>query len=637
MTGRTAKRKRGHFQYGQFRHVWQETAKVWKSPEGDLFDVVESEERVRGFKRCNRCEFVHEKIVKAKTKEEREYWRKKQQRHWTNVRHGRKQYGENIQRALANKDSVISISIDAADQRKMRIPVTSSDAKRIGALWQLKLKVTGVIIHGDGYYPFVSFPWLKTGANITSTIMHALHSAGKFDGKETAYIQWDGANDNVAFTNVYYFVWLLLASQTRRATLKTIVISRFLVGHTHFDVDQLFSVFSQFIFGSRRLQRKRRDMFTLSEFKEMTERAHKNLKEFQWLHATYNWDKFFKNTKEGGQLETGLQKAFVIRLTVDDTVAGRVFIESKPMMGGDVAWSQKVQLYPHRDMVSRPLPGFDEKPDLAEFTAKDLDEVFSSLRWFADPAKNEYVQTTPAQRAEILDFVDNVPNTVRDVPADELPRFRKLSAMPAATYPANRTNVAPVAPFVPPPSGPRQADGVVEFGFFNREVRAEQHRRDSAPPIRDDQTAAERGDTTQDARGGADVVTAPVAGVTQQGDGADNGGTVSADATPQGRSAQALQRAPLMPPRQSRSRYRVGARVKIRPAQFGRDWAIGKFGSNHKNTWMNGTIVRAGTRKATTRGSGAVWRVHWDLDNEEDEHAQSSLRLAALLVARPRT
>ena len=329
--GTHSKAQTGHFQYGQFRHVWQETAKVWKSPEGDLFDVVESEERVRGFKRCNRCEFVHEKIVKAKTKEEREFWREKQERHWTDVRNGRKVYGANIQRALANKDSVISISIDAADQRKMRIPVTSSNAKRIGALWKLKLKVTGVIIHGDGYYPFVSFPWLKTGANITATIMHALFSQGKFDGKETAYIQWDGANDNVAFTNVYYFVWLLLASQRKGATLKTIVISRFLVGHTHFDVDQLFSVFSQFIFGSRRLQRKRRDMFTLSEFKEMTERAHKNLKQFKWLHATYDWDQFFKNSKECGQLEKGLQKAFVIRMTVDDTQPGQVFVESKPM------------------------------------------------------------------------------------------------------------------------------------------------------------------------------------------------------------------------------------------------------------------------------------------------------------------
>ena len=112
-------------------------------------------------------------------------------------------------------ETVISIAIDAADQRKMRVPITASDAKRLGALFQLKLKVTGVIIHGGsraGYYPFVSFPWLKTGANITATIMHTLYADGHFDGKETAYIQWDGANDNVAFTNIYYFVWLLLAS-----------------------------------------------------------------------------------------------------------------------------------------------------------------------------------------------------------------------------------------------------------------------------------------------------------------------------------------------------------------------------------------------------------------------------------------
>ena len=95
-------------------------------------------------------------------------------------------------------------------------------------------------------------------------------------------------------------------------------------------------------------------------------------------------------------------------------------------------------------------------------------------------------------------------------------------------------------------------------------------------------------------------------------------------------AARPLQDQPLQPPQHGRSRYRVGARVKIRPEYFGRDWAIRQFGSGYKDEWMYGTVVREGTRTPTTRGSGPVWRVCWDLDQQEDEHARSFLRLATL-------
>ena len=68
------------------------------------------------------------------------------------------------------------------------------------------------------------------GGNMTCTIMMHLLALGVFDGKETVLIQWDGASDNTCFTNIYFFVWLLLAAQECGAPLKTVQISRFLVG-----------------------------------------------------------------------------------------------------------------------------------------------------------------------------------------------------------------------------------------------------------------------------------------------------------------------------------------------------------------------------------------------------------------------
>ena len=105
--GKKTQQESGYFLYGQFRRVWQKEAKTWRSDEGDVFDVIESEERVRGFKRCNVCEWIHENIVKATTVKEREFWRDRQKKHWQDVRMGRQEYGENIQRAVANSVSTI--------------------------------------------------------------------------------------------------------------------------------------------------------------------------------------------------------------------------------------------------------------------------------------------------------------------------------------------------------------------------------------------------------------------------------------------------------------------------------------------------------------------------------------------------
>ena len=47
--GQLTQEQTGHFQYGQFRRVWMKAAVTWESNEGDIFDVIETEERVRGF------------------------------------------------------------------------------------------------------------------------------------------------------------------------------------------------------------------------------------------------------------------------------------------------------------------------------------------------------------------------------------------------------------------------------------------------------------------------------------------------------------------------------------------------------------------------------------------------------------
>ena len=80
---------------------------------------------------------------------------------------------------------------------------------------------------------------MKKGANVTCTLLIDMISNGHLRAKRELYIQWDGASDNVAKTNIRFCVWLLLSCSALGLPLEKITICRLLVGHTHFDVDQV--------------------------------------------------------------------------------------------------------------------------------------------------------------------------------------------------------------------------------------------------------------------------------------------------------------------------------------------------------------------------------------------------------------
>ena len=113
---------------------------------------------------------------------------------------------------------------------------------------KIQQKLTGVVVHGLGYYLFRTLPWIKSGANLTLTILCYMFSLGVFDHTSKLYIQWDGASDNVNVTNFYFLTWLLMVSGSLGLPLVTIVVSRLCVGHTHFDVDAFHGVLSKYLY-----------------------------------------------------------------------------------------------------------------------------------------------------------------------------------------------------------------------------------------------------------------------------------------------------------------------------------------------------------------------------------------------------
>ena len=114
------------------------------------------------------------------------------------------------------------------------------------------------------------------GANLTCHIIMDLLKMGEFKKTRELRIQWDGAKENVAKNNWRFFVWLLM----QKTGLAKIDLGRLIVGHTHYDVDQLHSVFSSKCIGCRRAGSVSKDAHSLNQYKELAYETHSNLFDF---------------------------------------------------------------------------------------------------------------------------------------------------------------------------------------------------------------------------------------------------------------------------------------------------------------------------------------------------------------------
>ena len=307
-----------------------------------------------GMRICRYCSQFFERLVKAKTVADRQLVRAQIARHKKFNEEAREAYAQNIYEGISN-GWCMSVAIDAMDQAKSRIPVTATHSAG-GIMHKIQLKLTGVLIHGDEkpWSIYVTFPWTRTGANITCTIFADMFAKGKFDNKRDVMIQVDGASDNICKTNVYFFCAVLLIAQEQKQALRSITNSRMLSGHTKFDVDQHWSKTSGYMHGNKKNGYQRRDVFTMSEFEGACRAAHKNLAEYVVLHNTLNWDAWISSMLATDDIHKNITQAYVIELTTDSSKPGVVYIRMKHRMGASVPFSRREQFFPRPSLPQDP-------------------------------------------------------------------------------------------------------------------------------------------------------------------------------------------------------------------------------------------------------------------------------------------
>ena len=446
----------------------------WVDPkDGSHYDLVARTVRARGFQKCSTCEDLDEELRVAKRQgksiDVRNAIRKRKSQHLERVRACRKEYAQHKYVSMCNAGTASS-AMDAAAQAGHRLPITASDHKKLKGMKKLQMKITGVLVHGGdtrGYYAIVTPPWLKTGANMTCTIVMALVAWGVLKGKKRWLLQVDGASDNIAYTVMYFAAWLLLMSQEGRfgdlLVLESIVLSRLPVGHTHIDIDQIFSVLARHLWGHSKQGLRALDIHTPDAFTDAIKAAHKNLKKCYSLESCINFDDFLSQVKHGGT-DTGIQDWRVFEFRRDDARPGKVFLRTKRAMDSPewVEWRKgtrtESQFWPNASGADMPGPQQPAAAALKEWAKRT--KVLHDLDWFMH--QQTCVTVADEVKSNLQAYIDGIPSAVGDVrsslpwpvvvsPAVVLPAAPPVEA--PAPAPALAQGPPAAQPLMPPRAG----------------------------------------------------------------------------------------------------------------------------------------------------------------------------------------
>lgn len=184
---------------------------------GDFFIVKIKKIFAPGFKKCNIC--IELKLAQqlAKTPAERAVTVEKYRAHKLSTRRDRDEL-ERYKHECRVLDTDVGYTIDADDINKFPTPTTKAPAECLTKLKRIKNKITGVELW-DGKRTLMLFntlPDIRTGADLTMTIIYRMFNLGVFDKCVNMRINIDGASDNVNYTSIKAFCHLLVSAEKTR-------------------------------------------------------------------------------------------------------------------------------------------------------------------------------------------------------------------------------------------------------------------------------------------------------------------------------------------------------------------------------------------------------------------------------------
>ena len=243
---------------------------------------------------CDTCEDLQRQMGEAKTLSEFKHAKLQFDTHNASQKAERDAYYLHRNKAKTNPEEFMCIIIDGMDQFKLKTPQYKVNTK--GNSTQLDTKISGVKVHGIGtYFYLTTGNTFKTGANLNIDCLHQtlidlrkvydekIEQGSKIAWPKKLYLQVDGGSEN---KNRF-----LLAYLDRLVALNLfdeIKMNFLMVGHTHEDIDQVFSVIAGVL--------KEDDCLGLHEMIERLEKLNLNdphPPKCRILHSVWDWKYFF--------------------------------------------------------------------------------------------------------------------------------------------------------------------------------------------------------------------------------------------------------------------------------------------------------------------------------------------------------
>ena len=166
----------------------------------------------------------------------------KERAHAAFVRNEREAYYRRRRLAYTQPDKFLSMIADGADQSAYGLPHFWIIDKSVTELYRLRNHLMGVIVHGQGLYGFSFLDNFKHGANITCEAVHRVlvkefEKRGRIPMPRTFFLQLDNTTKQCKSQYIIAYLGLLVGWDV----FEEVILSFLPVGHTHEDIDQLFS------------------------------------------------------------------------------------------------------------------------------------------------------------------------------------------------------------------------------------------------------------------------------------------------------------------------------------------------------------------------------------------------------------
>lgn len=262
--------------------------------------------------------------------------------------------------AIITPDVYMSIIVDGMDQNTTMVPKMRQTVKNIESRF-VKTHLCGVLVHGIGLYADV---WIdahhKHDSNqVVTTVMHVINDVKRRKGRVPPTLRIQADNCTRENKNVYMFA--LCASLVGLGIFQEVQLCFLIVGHTHEDIDQRFSIISNTL--------KRTDIDSLQELLQLVEKGTSYTEAFvsaRHLENVWDWKSFITpHLQTGGDTLTGITFPHHMRFYMEN---GMPRVQHKHFSGD--AWGPV-----DGHMCLRSLPSTSQTPELAEVFAADDREL----------------------------------------------------------------------------------------------------------------------------------------------------------------------------------------------------------------------------------------------------------------------